>query len=149
MILNDEMDDFSSPGGPNFFGLRPSPYNYPQPGKRPLSSTAPTIIEHPDGSFYLALGGSGGSRIFGALVQTILNLDYDAGAGGNISGAVERPRVHDQLWPALVSIESGPEYEGEVTEYLKGKGHNVTGESFFFFFFLVFFYGLLMNMFVL
>jgi gamma-glutamyltranspeptidase/glutathione hydrolase/leukotriene-C4 hydrolase len=68
VILNDEMDDFSIPGYSNAFGLRPSPYNYPEPGKRPLSSTVPTIIEK-DGRFEMSLGGSGGSRILTSAVQ--------------------------------------------------------------------------------
>ncbi|KAF9970083.1 hypothetical protein BGZ65_011406, partial [Modicella reniformis] len=68
IILNDEMDDFSIPGTPNSFGLYPSPFNYPEPGKRPLSSCVPTIVER-DGAFELALGGSGGSRILTAVLQ--------------------------------------------------------------------------------
>jgi len=66
IILNNEMDDFSIPGIPNAFGLWPSPYNYPQPRKRPLSSIAPAIIENSDGSLNLVIGASGGSRIFGS-----------------------------------------------------------------------------------
>lgn len=34
VIFNDEQDDFSVPGAPDAFGLLPSPYNYPAPGKR-------------------------------------------------------------------------------------------------------------------
>jgi len=76
ILLNDEMNDFAVPNRPDIFGLRPSPFNYPEGpkvkggmGKRPLSSTSPSIIEHEDGSFWLAVGGSGGSRIFGAVAQ--------------------------------------------------------------------------------
>lgn len=43
--------------------------NYPEPGKRSLSSTTPMILEYPDGSFYTAIGGSGGSKIFPAVFQ--------------------------------------------------------------------------------
>jgi gamma-glutamyltranspeptidase/glutathione hydrolase/leukotriene-C4 hydrolase len=83
---------------------------------------APTIIEHSSGNFYLALGGSGGSRIFGAIAQTVLNLDR----GMNVSGAVETPRVHDQLFPTLVSIES--EFGDWELEGLKQRGHNISSK---------------------
>ncbi|KAG0200299.1 hypothetical protein BGX28_006581 [Mortierella sp. GBA30] len=120
IILNDEMDDFSIPGVPNAFGLQPSPYNYPEPGKRPLSSCVPTIVER-DGRFELALGGSGGSRILTSVLQTMLNVynhDY------NVMEAVEAPRVHHQLMPNVVDIESG--YSSSDIKFLSGRGHNVT-----------------------
>ncbi|KAI9495243.1 nucleophile aminohydrolase [Zychaea mexicana] len=71
VILNDEMDDFSIPGKPNKFGLYPSEYNYVAPGKRPLSSITPTIIER-DSQFEMALGGSGGSLIPTATLSTFI-----------------------------------------------------------------------------
>ncbi|KAF9186920.1 hypothetical protein BGZ51_001231 [Haplosporangium sp. Z 767] len=120
IILNDEMDDFSIPGVPNAFGLQPSPYNYPEPGKRPLSSCVPTIVER-DGKFELALGGSGGSRILTSVLQTMLNI-YNHGY--NVMEAVEAPRVHHQLMPNVVDIESG--YSALNIKFLSTRGHNVT-----------------------
>lgn len=96
--------------------------NYPEPGKRPLSSTAPTIIEHPDGSFFLAIGGSGGSRIFGAILQVLINLDL----GLDISQAVEYGRLHDQLYP--LDVDADDTYPPELIDALRGRGHNVTGD---------------------
>jgi len=120
ILLNDEMDDFSIPGIPNGFGLRPSPLNYPQPGKRPLSSTAPTIVEHPDGSFFLAIGGSGGSRIFPSVFQVLLNLDW----GLDIRDAIEFGRLHDQLYPLITDAEDI--YPGHILDDLRQRGHNVS-----------------------
>ena len=95
--------------------------NYPQPGKRPLSSTVPTIIEHEDGSFYLAVGGSGGSRIFPAVFQTLLNLDW----GLDASEAVEYGRLHDQLYPMVTDADNV--YPTLILDELRERGHNVTG----------------------
>ncbi|KAG8959826.1 hypothetical protein FRC00_001207 [Tulasnella sp. 408] len=121
IIMNDELGDFSLPGTPNAFGLYPSPYNYPEAGKRPLSSIAPTIVEYETGDVQLALGGSGGSRIYGSVLQVILNhLD----GGMDISKAVEEPRVHNQLFPLETSVEST--YKTWGIESLKERGHNVT-----------------------
>jgi gamma-glutamyltranspeptidase/glutathione hydrolase/leukotriene-C4 hydrolase len=102
--------------------------NYPEPGKRPLSSTAPTIIEHPDGSFYLAIGGSGGSRIFGAILQVLLNLDW----GLDVSAAIESGRLHDQLYPMILDADNI--YEEDILRDLHRRGHNVTGCVLVFFF---------------
>jgi gamma-glutamyltranspeptidase/glutathione hydrolase/leukotriene-C4 hydrolase len=97
------------------------PVNYPEPGKRPLSSTVPTIIEHPDGSFFVAIGGAGGSRIFGAVFQTLINLDL----GLDVSQAVESGRLHDQLFPLSVFADSV--VPPDILDALRVRGHNVTG----------------------
>jgi len=97
VILNDEMNDFAMPGIPDAFGLTPSPFNYPEPGKRPISSISPCIVDDGQG-WLVAAGGSGGSRIFGAVAQTLLNLDW----GMDLSHSIEEPRVHDQLLPSMV-----------------------------------------------
>ncbi|SOV08995.1 related to gamma-glutamyltransferase [Ustilago sp. UG-2017a] len=120
VILNDEMDDTSTPGVPNAFGLAPSPYNYPEAGKRPLSSTCPTIIER-DGEVEMVLGGSGGSRIFSSVLQTIFNWVL---WGMDLSEAIEAPRVHHQLLPKHLSVETG--YSNKTLAGLKGRGHEVS-----------------------
>ncbi|KAI8460012.1 hypothetical protein BY996DRAFT_6461396 [Phakopsora pachyrhizi] len=45
IILNNELDDFSIPGRWNDFNLSPSPLNYPEKGKRPISSISPVVVE--------------------------------------------------------------------------------------------------------
>lgn len=95
--------------------------NYPEAQKRPLSSTAPTIIENPDGSFYLALGGAGGSKILSAVFQVILNLDW----GLDISSAIEYGRLHHQLYPEW--IDADDIYPYELLLGLKKRGHSLHG----------------------
>jgi gamma-glutamyltranspeptidase/glutathione hydrolase/leukotriene-C4 hydrolase len=67
IIYNNQMDDFSSPGLSNFFSLKPSPANYIEPGKRPMSSMSPLIILDSKNEVKLVLGASGGSKIVSAV----------------------------------------------------------------------------------
>ena len=64
ILLNDEMDDFSSqPGVPNAFGLIGAENNSIAPGKRPLSSMSPTIVLDSDDKPVLTVGAAGGPKI--------------------------------------------------------------------------------------
>ena len=73
----------------------------------------------------MVLGGSGGSRIFPSLASVLLNLQ----CGLNLSEAVERPRVHDQIVPHITTLEIGPQgVEGEWRALVKGleaRGHKL------------------------
>ena len=63
IIFNNEMDDFSTPGTNNSFGLPASPSNFTEPGKRPMSSMAPILVLNNEDQVVLTLGSSGGPRI--------------------------------------------------------------------------------------
>lgn len=81
IIMNNEMDDFST---------NPESPNAPEPGKTPLSSMSPTIVEK-DGKPFMILGTPGGTRIFTAMAQIISNV-IDFGMG--MDEAIEAPRIH-------------------------------------------------------
>ena len=121
IIMNNQMNDFSIPGSSNAFGFVPSPSNYVRPGKRPLSSISPTIVELLDGTFYYAIGAAGGSRIITSTIQNLVNvLDQNL----NIYQALAEPRLHDQLIPNQVSFEYA--YDNDTVAFMKARGHNVT-----------------------
>jgi gamma-glutamyltranspeptidase / glutathione hydrolase len=121
IIMNNEMNDFSVPGVSNAFGYVPSPANYVRPGKRPLSSISPTIVETAEGVLYFVIGAAGGSRIITSTIQNIINvLDRNMTA----PEALKYPRLHDQLIPNTVQFEYA--YDNETTSFLRSLGHNVT-----------------------
>lgn len=122
IILNNEMNDFSIPGSSNAFGYVPSPANYVAPGKRPLSSISPAIVEHlANSSLYFLVGAGGGSRI---ITSTIQNLWHVLDQGLSASQALNQSRFHDQLIPNEVSFEY--KYDNRTVAYMQDRGHNVS-----------------------
>lgn len=122
VIMNNEMNDFSIPGSSNAFGYRPSPNNYIEPGKRPLSSISPSIVEYAaNGSLHFVIGAAGGSRIITANIQNIIHV-----LNQNMTAleALSQPRMHDQLVPNLVTFEYA--YNNQTVDYMKTLGCNVS-----------------------
>lgn len=120
IFLNNEMDDFTAmPGAANGFGLVQGVENAIEPGKRPLSSMAPTLVL--DGpATAIATGGQGGSRIITAVLQVLVNaLDHDM----NLAEATLAPRLHHQWLPDQLSLEDG--FSPDTVELLKRMGHRV------------------------
>ncbi|NWD26098.1 gamma-glutamyltransferase [Pseudomonas yamanorum] len=123
VILNDEMDDFTSKiGVPNMYGLVQGEANAIAPGKTPLSSMSPTIVTK-DGKAVMVVGTPGGSRIITATLLTILNvIDYKM----NIQEAVDAPRFHQQWLPEATNIERFA-LSPDTQKILEGWGHKFAG----------------------
>ena len=120
ILLNNEMDDFSSkPGVPNAYGLIGGEANAIEPRKRPLSSMTPTIV-FKDGKPFLATGSPGGSRIITTTLQLIMNMiDHEM----NVAAASNSTRVHHQWLPDELRVEVG--LSPDTVSLLEAKGHNV------------------------
>ena len=120
VLLNNELDDFTAkPGAANAFGLVGFTANLPGPGKRPLSSMAPTIVLK-DGKPFLITGSPGGSRIISAVLQVIVNaIDFHM----PIAAAVTAPRLHHQWQPEQVFAE--PDFAPDLLDALRARGHDV------------------------
>lgn len=117
--LNNEMDDFTSrPGKANAFGLVQGFGNRVQPGKRPLSSMSPTLVEN-DGKIVMALGAAGGPRIISSVIQTVYRV---LATGLDIDRAVQFPRVHHQFLPNKLYMDEF-KFSPEVVSGLQQRGH--------------------------
>ena len=123
VILNDEMDDFTSKVGvPNMYGLIQGEANAIAPGKSPLSSMSPTIVTK-DGKTVMVVGTPGGSRIITATLLTMLNvIDY----GMNIQEAVDAPRFHQQWMPETTNLEAFA-VSPDTQKILESWGHTFAG----------------------
>ncbi|CAB4027400.1 glutathione hydrolase 1 proenzyme-like [Paramuricea clavata] len=129
ITYNNEMDDFSTPGLTNAFGVEPSPSNFIEPGKRPMSSMSPIIMTNSSGDVVFIAGASGGTRI---TTGTALATMHKIWFGRNTSEAVTMPRFHNQLLPNYTAIEEEPfNLATNIVEALRGYGHYVETKSFF------------------
>ena len=137
ILLNNQMDDFASAGRPNYFGISPSPLNYPQPFKRPLSSMSPTIVLDSSNKVRMVLGASGGPKIITSVLQTILNHLY---AGLDLFIANSKPRIHDQLiYHGRTACAYSEEFllsgvnvslPAEILSLMERKGHTMEGADY-------------------
>ncbi len=121
VLLNNEMDDFSSaPGQPNVYGLVDvRGANAIAPGKRPLSSMTPTIVLRGN-RLVMVTGSPGGPRIISTTLLSIVNaLDFRMDA----QEAVSAPRFHHQWVPDEILVE--PDTPADVQEALRARGHAV------------------------
>jgi len=117
VLLNDEMDDFSSkPGTPNVYGLVGDSANAIAPGKRPLSSMSPTFLE--DNERVAILGTPGGSRI----ITMVLLGALEFAANRPPRAWVSEPRFHHQYLPDRLGFEPGA-LNSETISALEAMGH--------------------------
>ncbi|GFW77524.1 glutathione hydrolase 1 proenzyme [Trichonephila clavipes] len=124
IILNNAMDDFSSPNITNYFGVPPSPANYIMPGKRPISSMSPSMIVDSNGDIRMVVGGCGGTRIVTASALGIIRTLW---LGEDVKKATDAPRIHHQLFPNYVEYED--KFPMIYLDKLRGYGHSAQPET--------------------
>jgi gamma-glutamyltranspeptidase / glutathione hydrolase len=98
----------------------------PEPGKRAVSSTVPTIVLDGHGRPVLGLGSPGGSRIPNAVAGVLARWAlHDM----PLAEAVEAPRFH--LHRSELHLE---DEQPDVADSLRGRGYKVSGPPFSYYF---------------
>lgn len=120
-LLNNEMGDFNgAPGLTDELGLIGTNPNLARPGKRMLSSMAPTIVAK-DGQLFMVTGTPGGRTIINTVLTTILNvIDY----GMNAQEAVDAGRMHHQWLPDRINMERYG-FSADTIKMLQSMGHTI------------------------
>jgi gamma-glutamyltranspeptidase/glutathione hydrolase len=114
-LLNNELTDFSF--SPTRNG-RPIA-NRVEPGKRPRSSMAPTMVFDGEGNLELIIGSPGGSAIIGYVAQTLIAvLDW----GLDIQAAIDLAHVVNRN--GATDIEAGTN-AARLQAALASRGHDV------------------------
>ena len=113
-MLNNELTDFSFRSHRDGVPIA----NRLEPGKRPRSSMAPTIVMK-DGAPVMAIGSPGGSRIIGYVAEAIVaQLDW----GMDVQQAVSVPHMVNRF--GTYDLEEGTQAV-ELQSSLEGLGYEV------------------------
>jgi len=112
VLMNDIMSAFSN---------KPGERGEIKPGKRPISSMTPTIVLHPDGSPWFALGSPGSATIPNTVFQVIVNI---IDSKMSLRDAIQFPRIHHQFLPDEVDVEPGA-LVFDVAEKLRAYGDTI------------------------
>jgi gamma-glutamyltranspeptidase/glutathione hydrolase len=115
-LLNNQLTDFSFV--PSVDGKPVA--NRVQPGKRPRSSMAPTLVfDRASGALVAIVGSPGGSQIIGYVAKTLVGvLDWKL----DIQQAIALPNFGSRNGPT--EVEKG-RISAAVVEGLKARGHDV------------------------
>lgn len=114
-LLNNELTDFSF--APEAAG-RPVA-NRVEPGKRPLSAMAPTMVFAPDGRLEVVIGSAGGPPIITDIAKTIIAvLDWNK----EIADAIALPNIGNRN--GATEIEAAPGTD-TIAAALRARGHEV------------------------
>ena len=117
-LLNNELTDFSFRTHADGWPIA----NRVEPGKRPRSSMAPTIVLK-DGTPVLVVGSPGGSRIIGYVAKTIIaHLDW----GMDVQAAIAAPHLVNRF--GTYDIEEGTGAEA-LQEELQAMGYETSVRS--------------------
>jgi gamma-glutamyltranspeptidase/glutathione hydrolase len=112
-LLNNQLTDFGFL--PTIAG-RPA-VNRVEPGKRPRSSMAPTLVFERDGTLKMLVGSPGGLAILNFVAKTLVaTLDW----GMDIQAAISLPNFGSSNGPTF--LERGTDYE-ELGDALGERGH--------------------------
>lgn len=113
-LLNNELTDFSFKTHDGSLPVA----NRVEPGKRPRSSMAPTIVMK-DGKPLLAVGSPGGSQIIGYVAQALIAyIDW----GMPVEQIVAQPHFINRFGPYEIEAGTGAE---KFAEPLKALGYEV------------------------
>ena len=117
-LLNNELTDFSFSSHSDGLPIA----NRVEPGKRPRSSMAPTIVLKDDQPV-LVIGSPGGSRIIGYVAQAIVaHLDW----GMDVQAAVSMPHAVNRF--GTYDLEEGTSM-ADMAEPLEALGYKVNVRS--------------------
>jgi gamma-glutamyltranspeptidase/glutathione hydrolase len=120
-LLNNEMGDFNdAPEMTNDRGSIGTKPNLAEPGKRMLSSMAPTIVAK-DGKLFMVTGSPGGRTIINTVLETIIDaVDF----GMNAQEAVDAVRFHHQWLPDVITYEKFG-FSPDTIKELERRGHTL------------------------
>jgi gamma-glutamyltranspeptidase/glutathione hydrolase len=118
-LLNNEMGDFNAaPEMTTDQGLIGTKPNLAEPGKRMLSSMAPSILVK-DGKLFMVTGSPGGRTIINTVLETIVDaVDF----GMNAQDAVDAARFHHQWLPDVINYEKFG-FSPDTVRELSRRGH--------------------------